>query len=124
MEEYSITYYITSAASMAPTPKAHDDMMAEVFAEDPALAMHLFNDILRDGTPQDLLIALRQITKAFGGIPQVAAAAKLNPTQLYRTLSKEGNPELKSFTAILKVMGMRLAVEPLAQKRSRRVINK
>lgn len=93
--------------------RRHDDVMAEVFAEDPALAMHLLNDILREGDQQDLLIALRQMTKAFGGVPKIAEAAKLNPTQLYRTLSADGNPELKSFTAILKAMGMRLTVESL-----------
>jgi DNA-binding phage protein len=37
--------------------------------------------------------------------------AKLNPTQLYRTFSKEGNPELRSLSAILKAMGLRIAVE-------------
>jgi len=30
-----------------------------------------------------------------------------------RTLSPEGNPELRSLTAILKAMGLRLAVQPL-----------
>ena len=30
---------------------------------------------------------------------------------LYRTLSAEGNPELTSISAILRAMGMRLAVE-------------
>jgi probable addiction module antidote protein len=99
--------------------KEHDEMMAEIFAEDPALAMHLLNDILQDGTQQDLLIALRQMTKAFGGVTRIAEAANLNPTQLYRTLSEAGNPELKSFTAILKAMGMQLSVGPLEARKAR-----
>ena len=41
----------------------------------------------------------------------MAEKANLNPTQLYRTLSEEGNPELTSLTAILKAMGLRLTVE-------------
>ena len=41
----------------------------------------------------------------------VAEKAQLNPTQIYRTLSAEGNPELTSISAILRAMGMRLAVE-------------
>jgi DNA-binding phage protein len=41
----------------------------------------------------------------------VAEKANLNPTQLYRTLSEQGNPELHSLSAILKAMGLRLAVE-------------
>jgi len=33
--------------------------------------------------------------------------------QLYRTLSPKGNPALNSLLAILKAMGLRLAVQPL-----------
>ncbi len=44
----------------------------------------------------------------------LAEQAHLNPTQLYRTLSPKGNPALSSLTAILKAMGLRLAVQPLA----------
>lgn len=71
----------------------------------------LLNSILEDGEQGELLITLRQLTKAFGGVQDVAEKANLNPTQLYRTLSDQGNPELRSLSAILKVMGLRLAVE-------------
>ena len=93
--------------------KAHDDAMAEMFREDEAFAQHYLNSILEDGDQADLLIALRQMAKAFGGVQKVAEKANLNPTQLYRTLSPEGNPELKSLTAVLKAMGMRLAVQSI-----------
>jgi len=85
--------------------------MAGQFKEDPAHALELLNAILEDGEQGELLIALRQMTKAFGGVQSVAEKANLNPTQLYRTLSEQGNPELRSLAAILKVMGRRLAVE-------------
>ena len=91
--------------------RAHDEAMAELFQQDPAYALELLNSILEDGEQGELLIALRQMTKAFGGIQSVAEKANLNPTQLYRTLSEEGNPELRSLAAILKAMGLRLAVE-------------
>ncbi|MGB6133545.1 MAG: addiction module antidote protein [Acidobacteriaceae bacterium] len=85
--------------------------MAEVFREDPAYAVELLNSILEDGDQAELLIALRQLAKAFGGVQTVAEKANLNATQIYRTLSSEGNPELRSLAAILRVMGLRLAVE-------------
>jgi probable addiction module antidote protein len=91
--------------------RTHDEAMAEQFKEDPAYALELLNAILEDGEQGELLIALRQMTKAFGGVQSVAEKANLNPTQLYRTLSEQGNPELRSLAAILKVMGLRLAVE-------------
>ena len=93
--------------------RTHDEAMAELFKQDPAYALELLNSILEDGEQGELLITLRQMTKAFGGVQNVAEKANLNPTQLYRTLSAEGNPELRSLSAILKVMGLRLAVEPV-----------
>lgn len=91
--------------------RLHDEAMSELFQEDPAYALELLNSILEDGEQGELLIALRQMTKAFGGVQSVAEKARLNPTQLYRTLSQQGNPELSSLSAILKAMGLRLAVE-------------
>jgi probable addiction module antidote protein len=89
----------------------HDEAMAEEFKQNPAYTLELLNEILEDGEQGELLIALRQMAKAFGGVQSVAEKANLNPTQLYRTLSEEGNPELRSLSAILKAMGLRLAVE-------------
>ncbi len=89
----------------------HDEAMAELFLTDPNYAQELLNSILEDGEQGELLIALRQMTKAFGGMQSVAEKANLNPTQLYRTLSEAGNPELRSLMAVLKAMGLRLAVE-------------
>jgi len=91
--------------------RPHDEAMAELLRENPAYAVDLLNSILEDGEQGELLIALRQMTRAFGGVQNVAEKANLNPTQLYRTLSQQGNPELRSLNAILKVMGLRLAVE-------------
>jgi probable addiction module antidote protein len=91
--------------------RSHDDAMAELLAKDPAYAIELVNSILEDGDQAELLITLRQMTRAFGGVQTIAEKANLNPTQLYRTLSENGNPELRSLSAILKAMGLRLAVE-------------
>jgi probable addiction module antidote protein len=91
--------------------RTHDEAIAELFKEDRAYALDLLNNILEDGEQGELLVVLRQMTKAFGGVQSVAEKANLNPTQLYRTLSEGGNPELRSLSAILKAMGLRLAVE-------------
>ncbi|WP_256261789.1 helix-turn-helix domain-containing transcriptional regulator [Pseudomonas gingeri] len=76
--------------------RSHDCAMAEVFRNDPAYAAELLNSILADGEQVELLIALRQMAEVFGGVRGVAKAAELNPTQLYRTLSAEGNPRLSA----------------------------
>ena len=91
--------------------RAHDEAMAEMFRDDPGYAVQLLNSILEDGDQRELLITLRQMTKAFGGVQTVADTAHLSATQLYRTLSPDGNPVLSSLSAILKAMGLRLAVQ-------------
>jgi len=93
--------------------KAFDDLVVELLREDPQLAAEMLNGILEDGDQSELLTVLRQMAKAFGGVPKVAEQAHLNPTQLYRTLSPAGNPAISSLSAILKVMGLRLAVQPI-----------
>ncbi len=94
--------------------KPHDEAMAELYRSDPVFALEVVNNILEDGDQAELLIVLRQMAQAFGGVQVVAEQAHLNPTQLYRTLSPKGNPALSSLSAILKAMGLRLAVQPLA----------
>lgn len=93
--------------------RSHDEAMAEMYRADPEYAAQLLNSILEDGDQGELLVILRQLAGAFGGVPAIAAQAQLNPTQLYRTLSPEGNPALSSLSAILKAMGLRLAVLPI-----------
>ena len=92
--------------------RSHDEAMAELFRDDPQFAAEYLNDLLQDGEPADLLVALRQIADANGGVRAVAKEAELNANQLYRTLSQQGNPELRSLFAVLKVLGLRLAIQP------------
>ncbi len=91
-----------------------DEVMAEIFREDPGHAVELLNAILEDGDQAELMVALRQMSAAFGGVYGIAREANLNPTQLYRTLSAEGNPVFSTLTAVLRAMGLRLSVTPLA----------
>lgn len=90
----------------------HDEAMAELFKGDPAFAAEYLNQILQDGEPADLLMALRQMAQAHGGVRALAKETELNATQLYRTLSPKGNPELRSLSAVLNALGLRLAVQP------------
>lgn len=64
--------------------------MAEMFRDDPAITLEVLNGILVDGGQAELLIVLRRLAQASGGVQAVAAQAHLNPTQLYRTPLAEG----------------------------------
>lgn len=98
-----------------PATRSHEAATVESFRNDPGLAAEYLNAVLQDGDQKELMLALRRLSEAHGGVAQVAADAKLNATSLYRTLSHKGNPELKSFKALLKAMGMRLAVQPIGK---------
>jgi len=95
--------------------RAHESATIESFRKDPHFAAEYLNAVLADGDQGELMVALRYMAEAFGGVPKLAARAQLNATTLYRTLSPKGNPELKSMTALLSAMGMRLAVQPITE---------
>lgn len=103
------------AARKAPPSRSHEEATVESFRKDPRFAAEYLNAVLVDGDQEELMVALRTMAQAFGGVPRLAESAQLNATTLYRTLSPKGNPELKSMTALLKAMGMRLAVQPLEE---------
>ena len=61
--------------------------------------------------PEVFMDALSHVAKA-KGIRQISARTKLNRENLYRLLSKDGNPTLSSLSAILDVLGLKLTLEP------------
>ena len=98
----------------------HDDATVASFRDDPEFAAEYLNAVLEDGDQRELMLALRRMATAFGGVSRLAHEAQLNATSLYRTLSPRGNPELRSLRAVLKAMGMRLAVRPVRARGVRR----
>lgn len=50
--------------------RPHSEAMSEQFRADPAYAAELLVDLLREGSPAELAILLRQITLAFGAHDQ------------------------------------------------------
>lgn len=99
---------------MSKPYRSHAEATAEMFRGDPQFAADYLDAVLADGDQAELMMALRHLAEAFGGVGRIAEQAQLSPTTLYRTLSRTGNPELRSFSAILGAMGLRLAVQPRA----------
>ncbi|MBA5606237.1 addiction module antidote protein [Duganella sp. FT3S] len=98
---------------MAKPHRSHEDATIEMFQNDPTLAAEYLNDVLATGDEVDLMMALRYMSKAFGGVQEIARKADANPNTMYRTLSEQGNPSLKTLRAILNTMGLRLAVQAI-----------
>jgi len=96
----------------------HDDFMRERLA-DAQFAAGYLQSALEDGEPAVLLLALRRIAEARGGMAKLARATGLTREALYRMLSAAGNPRLTSLAAILGATGLRLTVVPAEPARPR-----
>ena len=92
--------------------KPFDEVAIRMYREDPALAADMLNACLEDGDTEGFLLALRHVSKAFGGMPEVARATGLHEKTLYKSLSKKGNPSLKTLMGLVGAMGMRIALVP------------
>ena len=97
-----------------PASRSHEDATVESFRRDRPFAAAYLDQVLADGDQEELMLALRRLSEAFGGVTGLAQQAGLNSTTLYRTLSSNGNPELRTLRALLAAMGLRLSVSPAA----------
>lgn len=82
--------------------------------KDPKEAAAYLEAAIGDGDQAVLMLALRHVAQAQGGVAKIARKAKLTREATYRMLSKSGNPELRILTAILAASGLRLAIRPIA----------
>jgi probable addiction module antidote protein len=91
---------------------SHDEAMIRELRDDPEFAAEYLRAALEeDDEPAVLLLALRHIAEARGGIAKVAKAAGIERESLYRALSRRGNPRLSTLAAVTKAVGLKLTVE-------------
>lgn len=93
--ERGILELVNRQGRAAPSLPYEDWLVARL--KDPAEAAAYLEAVIEEGDQGALMIALRQIARARGGIAQVARKAKLTREATYKMLSKAGNPELRSF---------------------------
>ncbi|MBF0153356.1 MAG: putative addiction module antidote protein [Magnetococcales bacterium] len=92
------------------TSVPHDDAMVRELRNDPELAAEYLQAAMEDEEePAVLLLALRHVADAYG-MPMVAERAGIQRESLYRALSPKGNPTLRTLTAVLKAVGLKLTV--------------
>jgi probable addiction module antidote protein len=82
--------------------------------KDPKEAALYLNAAADENDPALLLVALAQVARAHG-VATMAKRVSLSRMGLYKTLSKNGNPEFKTFLGLLKASGLQLAFKPLRQ---------
>ena len=82
----------------------------------PAEAAAYLEAVLEEGDQGALMLALRQVAMARGGVAKIARKAKLTREATYKMLSRSGNPELRSLTSVLEAAGLRIAVRPIEKQ--------
>lgn len=82
--------------------KDHDEAVAY-------LNVALEESLMGDEESQEVLLnALRNVAEAQGGLGKLAKKTHVRREVLYRVLSSEGNPELRTFTSLVHAMGLNL----------------
>lgn len=97
----------------SPASRPHDAAVVELLKEDPEFASVYLAAALEEseqaGGQQALLAALRHVAEA-QGMAAVAQRAGMPRESLYRALSANGNPTIKTLMAVLGAAGLQLAV--------------
>jgi probable addiction module antidote protein len=83
---------------------------------DPAEAAAYLEAVIDEGDQAAIMLALRQVAMARGGIAHIARRAGLTREATYKMLSKAGNPELRSLSSVLEAAGLRISVKPMDKK--------
>ncbi|MGA8163362.1 MAG: addiction module antidote protein [Acidobacteriaceae bacterium] len=91
---------------------SHDEALVKELQEDPEFAAEYLRAALEDTEePGVLLISLRRVAEARGGVAKIAKAAGIERESLYRALSRRGNPRWSTLVAVTRAMGLKLTVE-------------
>lgn len=89
---------------------SYDQVLKERFSQDPEQILEHLNAML--GAPKEpelFLLGLRQVATALG-MTQLSNTTGLGRESLYKTLSEEGNPTIKTLLLLLDAMGLQMAV--------------
>lgn len=97
---------------MARSKKYEDWLIERLKDHDEAIAyLNAALEESLDGTKESkkvLMMAIRNVVEAQGGIGKIAKKTHLGRESLYKTLSEKGNPELNTILLITNSLGIKL----------------
>jgi probable addiction module antidote protein len=91
--------------------RAIDYKTSDYLATPEDIAAYL-NEVLEEDDPKLLMLALRNVADANGGIAVLAEQTGLNRESLYKTLSGNRNPGIETINTILHAYNLHLSVTP------------
>lgn len=81
------------------------------YLDTPESQAELITDALESGDATYLTHALGVVARA-KGMSEIARKSGISREGLYKALSAEGDPKLKTFLGVIKSLGLRLSVQP------------
>lgn len=96
---------------MTTASVSHRKQVIERLRARPKLAAAYVQAAIEAGDQGALLLALRTVAEARGGMTLIAEKAGLKRESVSRALSASGNPRLSSLNAILSATGLQIAVK-------------
>jgi probable addiction module antidote protein len=97
-----------------PPSVSYDDWIINSLKDKKEAALYLqaaLDEFQEDGCVEALMLSLRRIAEAQGGVGKLARRTHLNRETLYRTLSSKGNPKLQTVGSLLNALGFHLTVK-------------
>ena len=82
--------------------RSHEQATVESFRKDPEFAAEYLNSVLEDGHQEELMLALRRMSKAFGGVQKLAGKGEFErqyPVPHAVPQRKSGTQEFKGCSA-------------------------
>lgn len=70
-----------------------------------------FEEYQKDGNTKALLLAMRDVADAQGGIGKLAKKTSVNRQHLYDILANKHNPKLDNWLSILSALGFKIKIE-------------
>lgn len=87
------------------------------YLDTPEMIASYLNQVLAEGTDEELVFALNEVSKAVG-MTKVAQAAGLSRPSLYKALAKGSKPQFSTIMRILRVVGGKIEIKPSTFKAS------
>jgi probable addiction module antidote protein len=94
---------------MKPYTDYHKHLIKEL--KKPEEAIGYLNAALEDGDLKVFLLALRNVSEAYGNISELAKKSKLPRVSLYRITSQRGNPTIENVAKLIDAFGLRFYID-------------
>ncbi|MEO6625521.1 MAG: addiction module antidote protein [Burkholderiaceae bacterium] len=104
----------TKPGLVKPPGATADDYTTQLIEDlkNPIEAAAYLEAAIQEGDREALLVAMRHVAAAHGGMGAIARQTGLSRESLYRAFSKRGNPTVATLSSVLAATGLRLSVQP------------